>query len=348
MNWQSYQDNLKQRMIDSGDYTDHEIQCYLSYAEILNNNAMPIIFDVTHLSKLTGISTKYIYKIIYAKNNVLYQTIKINKKNGGTRNINIPLPNLSIIQNWILKNILENTNVSKFAKAYHKNTSVRDNAKFHRNQKKILKMDIKNFFDTIQHKDIFYIFFNLGYSKNVSDALVKITTLYKVGVPQGAATSPYLSNLILKVFDEEIGSICIRKNIRYSRYADDMTFSGDFDENTIIRLVTKKLKKRKLFVNTLKTKVFTNNEKQIVTGVIVNKKLQVDRTIRKNIRLEVYFLKKNPREHLSRISGDVNEQKKYLLSLLGKINYVLHINRKDEKMMEYKDYVYIIMKKYNF
>lgn len=344
MNWHDYQNNFKIRMIESGLYTEQDIQNYLDYAEILHNNQLPIIFNIKHLSELTGISTKYIYKIIYAENNVLYENIKLQKKNGGIRNINIPFPNLAILQNWILKNILENITISKFAKAYHKNTSVRDNAKFHRNQKKVLKLDIKDFFGSILHKDIFYIFYNSGYTKSVSDTLVRITTLDNRGVPQGAATSPYISNLILKNFDEEIGNFCIKKNIRYSRYADDMTFSGDFDEKIIIRLVKRKLKKRKLTLNTSKTKIFTNNEKQIVTGIIVNKKLQLDISVRKNIRLEVYFLKKNPHEHLSRISDDVNSQEKYLLSLIGKINYALYINPKDQKMIEYKNIVYIILK----
>lgn len=344
MNWQDYQNNFKIRMTESGHYTEQDIQYYLDYAETLHNNQLPIIFNIKHLSELTGISTKYIYKIIYAENNVLYENIKLQKKNGGIRNINIPFPNLAILQNWILKNILENIPISKFAKAYHKNTSVRDNAKFHRNQKKVLKLDIKDFFGSILHKDIFYIFYNLGYTKSISDTLVKITTLDNRGVPQGAATSPYISNLILKNFDEEIGNFCIKKNIRYSRYADDMTFSGDFDEKIIIRLVKRKLKKRRLTLNTLKTKIFTNNEKQIVTGIIVNKKLQLDISVRKNIRLEVYFLEKNPYEHLSRISDDVNIQEKYLLSLIGKINYALHINPKDQRMIEYKNTVYIILK----
>ena len=204
----------------------------------------------------------------------------------------------------------------------------------HLNKKIILKLDIENFFDNISFMNIYNKVFSLKYfPKNIGILLTYLCT-YNDYLPQGAPTSPYISNLILYEFDEEIGKWCNNLNIAYSRYSDDLTFSGDFKPNMVITKVQKLLNRLELKLNENKTVVISNNKRQLVTGIVVNKKCQIASEYRKKIRQEIYYIKKYGIDnHLNRIN--IRSKKKYLLSLLGRINYVYSITKQNE----YKDYL---------
>ena len=91
-------------------------------------------------------------------------------------------------------------------------------------------------------------------------------------------------------------------------------------------------------LNNEKIKVITNNNKQLVTGIVVNKKLQIEKTYRKKIRQEIYYIKKyGINNHLERIS--INNKDSYLKSLYGKVLYVLQINKNDKEFKLYKKYL---------
>ena len=154
-------------------------------------------------------------------------------------------------------------------------------------------------------------------------------------LPQGAPTSAYISNLVMYDFDNIIGSFCEENNISYTRYSDDMTFSGDFNPSIVIKKVNEELKKLSLELNYDKVKIIKNNNRQSVTGLVVNNKLQVSKTLRKKIRQEVYYINKyGINSHLNKIN--CKDKEKYLNSLYGKILYVLQINNKDIEFIEYK------------
>lgn len=166
---------------------------------------------------------------------------------------------------------------------------------------------------------------------------------YKDYLPQGAPTSSYISNLIMKDFDEEIGNFCNEINVSYTRYSDDMTFSGEIDASTIIKKVRKELYKLELELNDEKIHLISRNKEQNVTGVVVNEKAQVSIKYRKKIRQEVYFIKKHGlSNHLSDIKY-VGNEKMYLSSLYGRVLYVLRINR-DKEFIEYKKYLKDLIK----
>ncbi|WCG06127.1 retron St85 family RNA-directed DNA polymerase (plasmid) [Vagococcus lutrae] len=332
------------KLKESNNYTDDQLEYYSAYAKKIHDLGYPIIFDVNHLSQLTGISYAYIYKVTNSNKKNFYKHFSIPKQDGSTRQILSPFPSLKIIQNWILKNILEKTKVSNFAKAYKKKCSLKDNVKFHRKQKLVLKLDIKDFFSNIQEKDVFLYFKSIGYSNKLSLVLTNLVMYNsEKGLPQGAPTSPYMSNIIMREFDDTISKYCVKNKIRYTRYADDLTFSGDFDYNKVTGIVSNNLKKLGLYLNHAKTQRLYSNNRQVVTGIVVNDKTQIDRRKRKNLRLEIYYLKKNPVQHLTRISSDIMIQKKYLLSLIGKLNFALQINPYDSTLKEYKKEVYYIL-----
>lgn len=282
-----------------------------------------------------------IIKEIYAISNKTennYTIFRITKHSGGYRTIYEPNSVLKHIQKQILKNVLYTRSISKYAKAYSKGTSLLDNALPHVGKDIILKLDIKSFFDSITFSNIYKSCFGLEYFPKQIGMLLTSLVTYNDFLPQGAPTSSYISNLVMKDYDEEIGKWCNEKNIEYTRYSDDMTFSGDFDPSEVIKIVRKYLYKLGLKINNKKIHVIKNCYCQNVTGVVVNEKLQVSSKYRKRIRQEIYYIKKYGIDsHLKRIN--MKDKNKYLKSLYGKILFVLQINNNDKEFIEYKKYI---------
>lgn len=211
---------------------------------------------------------KTIKKILYSVSNNInshYDEGIIKKKNGKLRFLNVPDDILKNIQKRILTNILEGKKISKYATAYKKGMSLKDNAMVHIDKKVILKLDIKDFFGNITWYKIYDSCFYEGlYPKQMG---VLLTNLCSVGgvLPQGTPTSGYISNVVLRRFDEIIGGYCFEKNINYTRYSDDMTFSGDFEAKEIIRVVKELLNKEGFKLNNKKITILTKKNRQQVT-----------------------------------------------------------------------------------
>lgn len=155
---------------------------------------------------------------------------------------------------------------------------------------------------------------------------------------QGAPTSAYISNLVMRNFDEKIGRFAEKLGVSYTRYSDDMTFSGEFDASLIIKEVRQELRKLGLHLNDKKTVVIKNSACQKVTGIVVNVKMQVSLNYRKKIRQEIYYIKKfGLEEHLNRLG--VKDSSKYLNSLFGRILFVLQVDSENNEFINYKNFV---------
>lgn len=284
---------------------------------------------------------KYIKTIYAIGNNVEnnYKVYKIKKRSHGYRTIYEPNKTLKYIQRQILNNILNNKSISKYATAYHKGISLRDNAIPHINKDIVLKLDIKNFFESISFGDVYNACFAIdSFPKSVGMLLTYLCT-YSDHLTQGSPTSSYISNLVMKEFDEELGSWCEENNISYTRYSDDMTFSGRFNPSEVIIKVKKMLHKLSLELNDKKVHVVYKSARQDVTGITVNEKVQVNIKYRKDIRKDVYYIRKfGLSSHLERCNIK-NNKDKYLDTLYGKILYALQINSNDKEFIEYKDYI---------
>lgn len=281
-----------------------------------------------------------IRKLYTLSNNIEknYKKYEISKRNGGKRVIYEPNYVLKKVQRNILDNVLSGFKVSKYAMAYVIGKSVKDNANMHVNKKVILKLDIKDFFNNISFMDIYNkVFLEEYFPKQVRTVLTYLC-MYNEFLPQGAPTSSYISNLIMRDFDEKIGLFCESNDISYTRYSDDMTFSGDFNVKMVIFKVKDELKKMGMQLNYDKIHVIHNNMSQQVTGITVNEKPQVLRVKRRKIRQEVYYIKKyGLYSHLKRIN--VNDEFSYLRSLLGKINFVLMVNSEDLEFVKYREFI---------
>jgi len=286
-------------------------------------------------------SDKAKIKLLYALSNNIennYREFTIKKKNGGARILAEPTDTLKSIQRRLLENVLYEFKPSEYVTSYTRGKSLKDNAYPHVGKKKVLKLDIEGFFDNISFGLVYSKVFGLDKFPREIGVLLTSLVCYYGALPQGAPTSAYISNLVLSEFDSVVGSWAEEHGISYTRYSDDMTFSGEMDLSEVIRLVRKELKKYGLSLNDGKTRVIKSSTRQMVTGVCVNRKLQTSIVYRKKIRQEVYYIKKFGIEnHLERIGE--HDALRYLYSLYGRILFVLNIDSENKEFLEYKELV---------
>lgn len=319
--------------------TPKKINEVTAYADRLQSHKLPIIFDQPHLAGLLGYDLEYV-QILSTFSEDFYKEYKIPKRNGKMRIINEPLPNLKEIQTWILNNILLSPwvveNVSPNVTAFMPERCIIDNAKCHVGKRTVICMDLKDFFTSVKLIQVYAVFSDMGYGKDVAGTMAHLCTLEGV-LPQGAPTSPMLSNLVMKRIDKLITAFCESKDITYTRYADDLTFSTDqnFEYGKLIGYVKTVMDYNKFTLNEAKTKVFHRNNSQNVTGIVVNEHLQVGKKYRKKIRQEMYYLQRyGLTQHFAHTHYPYSP-KAYLNHLLGKINHVLHVNGEDKEMLVY-------------
>ncbi|MBE1556283.1 retron St85 family RNA-directed DNA polymerase [Sporosarcina limicola] len=336
MNWEVYRDNFYSSAKTKG-YKENYINRCLEYSKILFDQKLPIIYDQKHLSLLIGYQEIYLIKVSNSQE-PFYREFKIPKKNKNEfRKIHEPLPNLKNIQRWILEEILNILEPSPYSKGFRKGYSIKDNARFHKKQKKVLSIDIENYFGSISYDMVYSFFRNLGYSKQVSVMLANLCVL-EGRLPQGSPTSPMLSNLITKRLDNRIGGYAKKRGIRYTRYADDLTFSGDFNEGALINFVKNVFESEGFVINEKKTRVRLQSQQQEVTGIVVNEKMQASRKYRREFRTKMFFIKKYGLDsHLDY----VEEEKKieYVYHLLGTANFIVNVNPNDLETREH--YIYL-------
>lgn len=300
------------------------------YIRNLEEQHLPVVLSVSHFSLLTNVKESELYAISNSPD-AFYKNFRVRKKSGGHRSISAPLPLLLYVQRWVLHNVLEKIEVHPAAKAYKKKSSIRENAKFHRRQKALFKSDVANFFGSISEFWVSNFFFRLGYSQAVAVFLSKICC--KDGsLPQGAATSGYLSNIILRDFDTDLFTFARERKLRYTRYADDIAISGEslnFDE--LKCLVAQSLKSIGLNINWSKTRLLRPHNRQKVTGVIVNERLGPSRDFLRSLRQDIYFIDKFGIYGHARHVG-ASSPLSCLNNLIGRISHAIFLLGGDEKL----------------
>ena len=254
-----------------------------------------------------------------------YHPVVISKKSGGRRKLLVPDALLRTIQRNLLHHVLEEFQISEFACAYKKGTSIVDNARPHVGAKLVLKLDIQDFFDQITW---ILVYQNAFPGTHFPPAIRKMLTEFccvRDRLPQGAPTSPTVSNLVMRPFDVHMGEWCREREIRYTRYCDDLTFSGAFAPEEVIRKVRGFLQVYGFELNRKKTRVLSRGNAQSVTGIVVNEKAQVSRAYRRKLRQEVYLFDR----YGAKSSGEPKNGERERLRLLGKMRYVLSVNPED-------------------
>ncbi|MBK5719732.1 retron St85 family RNA-directed DNA polymerase [Dysgonomonas sp. Marseille-P4677] len=259
-----------------------------------------------------------------------YTHFKLGKRSGGYRTISAPNKTLLNIQRVIYKRILLSVNLNPASMGFRQNISVAHNAKAHLGNKQILKVDIVDFFGSIKKQRIIETFGKIGYPSNISEVLAELCTL-EGKLPQGAATSPTLSNIVAHEMDVKLVSIAQKNNLTYTRYADDLTFSG---ENIFFELIFSEInnivREGKFIIQRKKTRFLTEKRRKIVTGISVSsgKKLMIPKAKKREIRKNVhYILTKGLAEH-QRFIGSTDPS--YMKRLMGYLNFWLMVEPDNE------------------
>jgi len=309
---------------------------YLKYIKVLAQTKSPVIFELEHLSTIIGVEYFQLCKMI-AKPDSFYRQFSIKKRNGDERELSSPYPSLLKCQDWIYNNILSQQVVHSCAQGFVQSRSIITNATPHLDAKALLKMDLKDFFPSIPINWVISYFKKLGYADNVSYYLARLCC-YNDHLPQGASTSPCLSNLLLFSFDNRLQKLSEKFGLNYTRYADDLTFSGDYISFKFANIVSKVVSDYGLSVNESKTRLSTKQGKRIVTGISVSgAELKLPRDKKREIRKEIYFIKNfGLMSHVSKVKVS---KPNYLESLEGRLVFWLQVEPNNDFAKESLNFV---------
>lgn len=257
----------------------------------------------TDICDVLGVDRTTFDSVITDKTNYYY-SYPIRKRNGKKRYIDAPIGVLKEWQEIVIKRVLYRFGAHPIAYGFAKERNPVKAAEVHTNQKILVAMDIKNFFNSITKESLVNLFTYLNNKKpiwnntgtrtaldNIND-LVEVLT-YRDIVPQGAPSSPALSNLYMLRADKLLNAIATQHNFKISRYADDIVFSGDDSEmpGKVIPQTKRILKKYKLRLNPKKIHINRNNKRMRVVGIVVNEKTNIPRETWRNFRAKLHNLK---------------------------------------------------------
>ncbi len=222
-----------------------------------------------------------------------YSEVRIPKRTGGSRLLLIPNDETKDLQRRILRRLLAKLRAHPAATGFERGRSIVDNARPHVGRHVVVKMDVIDFFPATTPERIERYFRRIGWNRKAAALLTKMTT-HDGGLPQGAPTSPRLSNLVNFGLDARIALYVEKRHGRYTRYADDITISFDrhrfaWREARRVRATVQKVA-RLLKADgyrahrNRKLKVLYRHRLQRVTGLVVNDKLQLPRSTRRWLR----------------------------------------------------------------
>lgn len=301
--------------------------------------------NITDLAKILDLDLKTLLFFAY-RNEGLYTHYKIKKKDGKFRDIHAPNEALKTIckkLNYYLSNVYDDY-VPKSAHGFVRGRGILSNARGHIKTEYVLNLDLENFFGTINSGRILGLFrrhpFRFG--NKLSSVLTGIVT-HNNSLPQGAPTSPVLANMVCLKLDKELIRLAIKYGWRYSRYADDITFSSDelSEELAVVRgdriFVGKRIeniiKKNGFSINEKKTRLAVPNESKWVTGIKVNEKLNLSRKYIRRVRSmlnawEVY--KEDLAEKKFNRDYNSGKSKSFRQVLRGRIDHIGNVRGKND------------------
>lgn len=230
----------------------------------------PLSFDSVGLGTCLGLSPALVYQMAQHQS-LYYRTFDLRKKGGGKRRIETPRVFLKVIQWFLSEFIFGGLKVSSAVHSFRRGKSIISNAQPHEQHKYVANMDIHDFFGSIKPHQIELLLRGNGFGAEEAKLLARLVTC-EDRLPQGAPTSPPLSNALLYDFDQQASSFCKSRRVTYSRYADDITMSGKSRSDIVVcmRMVTRSLRRIGFELNHDKTRVAGVGGQQRVTGVVVN------------------------------------------------------------------------------
>ncbi|MBI2195381.1 MAG: RNA-directed DNA polymerase [Planctomycetes bacterium] len=270
-----------------------------------------------------------------------YEAVRI-KPDGRKRYLGCPKRELKEVQRKILRGILEKLPPPPRAHAYCRGRSSLTNAREHVGHAVVVHLDLSHFFNSINVRRVVGLFAALGYPRPVAVTLGLLCT-YQVhpevgweffnryrrvvhrGLPQGAPTSPALSNLICQRLDRRLSGLARRFHARYTRYADDLTFSGNRDfakglEN-FLKMARRIIAEERFVLSERKLRIARKGSRQCVTGIVVNDQPGVGRTQRRRLRAILHHCGRGRPEEQNR-----GKEENFRGYLQGWVSYVGMVN----------------------
>jgi len=303
--------------------TEENVRICCQYAANLIDHNLPVVFDVKHLSLLLGMSEDKLVGYIWGDESKLYSIREIPKKNGSKRKLTIPCITLKYIQRWILDNILCGMHVSENSTGFTFGRSILTNARMHLGAEVVINLDIRDFFPSVSVQQVYRLFRYYGYTREISYVFAKLCT-YQQQLPQGSPTSPCLSNLACLKLDKRLSALAHSYNAVYSRYADDITFSGRGRLEKLLPIVNQILNEEGFYQNDGKLRILRKGQRQEITGLTINEqRVCVPKAYKRKLKQEIYFCQKYGYEEHQKYIGDYHRY--YKEHLYGKAYFVYMI-----------------------
>jgi len=283
-------------------------------------NELPPLDTPQQLAEALGLTVAQLRWLAYhreAATRIHYYRFAIPKRNGSPRPIWAPLPKLKAAQHWVLRSIVEKLLVHGSAHGFLPARSIQSNAAVHSDARILVKLDIKEFFPTVTWPRVKGVFRKAGYREQIATLLALLCTeapreivrhagqdfFIALGprcLPQGAPTSPALTNALCLRLDQRLTGLARRLGWRYTRYADDLTFSlpaahtGPPKTGALLGLVRRIVEAEGFRINPDKTRVARAGARQKVTGLVVNGGggPRVPREVRRRLRAAIHNLSK--------------------------------------------------------
>ena len=299
-----------------------------------------------------------LYYCKYRQSSKCYTSFLLKKKSGGERLIVAPNKQLKYIQKRLSDILYDIYSPKKIATGFIKNKSVATNALVHSNKRMVLNIDIENFFDSIHFGRVFGVFkkppFNFSY--DIALAIAQLVCC-NGQLPQGAPTSPIISNLVCRTLDNDLAGVSRKYKILCTRYCDDITFSTkakDFpqsiayfsNDNLVIgEELNQIFEKNKFKLNYSKIRLKNSHSRQMVTGIVVNEKPNILNWKYRKFRTILHYtycngLKKGAERNGYISEGQLDEDA-FNRYLVGTINYYKMV------MTVYSSKYQALAKKYN-
>ncbi len=281
---------------------------------------MPVLLTLKHVALVCGVEYGFLRDVVRRRRDP-YVIFKLKKRSGGYRHITVPAPPLLVVQRWIHRQILAHVPTDPISTAYSAGCSPILNANIHCGAKVLIKIDLERFFESISERQVFYVFRGLGYRPLLAFELTRLCTRtprlarknrkqrwqstkhYKIRdyvqkivghLPQGAPTSPLLSNLVCRPLDRDLKHMASELGYTVTRYADDIVFSGaTFDRANAVALIERidtLLIAFGFSRNARKTNIVSSGARKLVTGLLVDRsKPSLPRELKDRIRCHLYY-----------------------------------------------------------
>lgn len=258
-----------------------------------------------------------------------YYQFTIPKKSGGIRRIDAPSKKLKLIQHIISYALSHFHDPHPASHGFIKERGIQTNAEVHVASNYILNVDLKDFFPSVSISRIERDLEKLGFS-TLSARLIGILCTKNNKLPQGSPASPILTNIVSARLDKRLELFAVARGCQYSRYVDDITFSSDNHvfNSRFEKTLTKIIETEGFRLNISKTRILSKSDRQEVTGIVVNEKINVNRKFVRKVRAMIHTLSQEG------IYDGQDELKPLVMSTLGSLGFIRQIRGADDQLYQ--------------